>query len=408
MSNKIVKLNKNNHYYIAGNSYIKILEELLSDNINIYYYDNDFYINFNSIINRYSIENPFHLMTTLNKKNYIKINNIILVNQKGFNGLVSAKKIKRKKIEDKKIYTTILELFEILDYETDDHYAEDDIYKASIKKIKQPEYKLNKPEDKPNKPEDKPNKPEDKPNKPEDKHNINSNIISTYEEKYINLEMQFKMLINTNETEKIRFNEIKEQYDCINNEYSNLLLEYDKNKKQLHIMQKKYDELKEDYDDIKIIATNLAKYVRVNNINAQDAYSDHFEIDDDFISEQDKKNITKNAQISKYKLNNNIICKRINNSYNKTIIKNDVYSLMRSSYTVDNYKYKWELQNNISDSIKEDSENYLLDETGQPPFVMLWYCDISVSKEKIQAIMLFFDLAENICDEHTIVKLLNA
>jgi hypothetical protein len=81
---------------------------------------------------------------------------------------------------------------------------------------------------------------------------------------------------------------------------------------------------------------------------------------------------------------------------------------MRSSYTVDNYKYKWELQNNISDSIKEDSENYLLDETGQPPFVMLWYCDISVSKEKIQAIMLFFDLAENICDEHTIVKLLNA
>ena len=81
MSNKIVKLSKNNHYYIAGNVKISILEEALSDSINIYYYDNDFYINFNSIINHYSIQNPFPCMTNLNKKNYVKINNIILVNQ---------------------------------------------------------------------------------------------------------------------------------------------------------------------------------------------------------------------------------------------------------------------------------------------------------------------------------------
>ena len=414
MSNKIVKLSKNNHYYIAGNVKISILEEALSDSINIYYYDNDFYINFNSIINHYSIQNPFPCMTNLNKKNYVKINNIILVNQKGFNGLVSAKKIKRKKIEDKKIYTTILELFEILDYETDNHYAEDGIYKASIKKIKPEDQHNNNLTQ--NKLEDQQDKPEDQQNnnltqnKLEDPQNNNLNMSYIYEEKYVNLETEFKMLRNVNETEKIRFNEIKEQYDCMNTEYNNILLEYDKNKQQLNVLQKKYDELKEDYDDIKTIATNLARYVRINNKDVQDAYSDHFDIDDEFISEKEIKNINKNAQLSKQKLNNkknNIICNKIDKTTINIETKNNVYSLLRSSYQVDTYKYIWELHTGISDLLKEESENYLLDEEAQPPAHMLWYCDLSLSKEKIQAINLFFDLTEHICDEYTMVKLLN-
>ena len=189
-----------------------------------------------------------------------------------------------------------------------------------------------------------------------------------------------------------------------------LLLEYDKNKQQLNVLQKKYDELKEDYDDIKTIATNLARYVRINNKDVQDAYSDHFDIDDEFISEKEIKNINKNAQLSKQKLNNkknNIICNKIDKTTINIETKNNVYSLLRSSYQVDTYKYIWELHTGISDLLKEESENYLLDEEAQPPAHMLWYCDLSLSKEKIQAINLIFDLTEHICDEYTMVKLLN-
>ena len=387
MSNKIVKLSKNNKYYIAISHKIKILEELLLTNINLYTYRDDFYINFNAIIEYYEINDPAQYIQT-NGTHCIKINNNILIDAEGFYCLQYEKKIKKRKIKDKAINNTLDELFEILSDIFNNSYAEDTIYTPNIKKIDGQSSDLI----------------------GEQTSEQTSDLIgeqNIYEEKYINLETEFKMLRNINESEKIRLAEIKDQFDSINIEYGNALFDCNKKDQELKALQNKYNELKDDYDDIKIIATDLAKYVRINNKDVQNAYSDHFDIDDDFVSEQDKKNINKNAQYAKQKLNNNKIkCNKISKVNINTNIKNNIISLMRSSYVVDNYNYKWEMSSGISDEFKEESENYLLDDD-KPPAVMVWYCDLSLSNEKIQAVNLFFDLIDNICNEQTIVKLLD-
>ena len=123
--------------------------------------------------------------------------------------------------------------------------------------------------------------------------------------------------------------------------------------------------------------------------------------------EEDTEKRERFLKYAKQKLNNNKIkCNKISKVNINTNIKNNIISLMRSSYVVDNYNYKWEMSSGISDEFKEESENYLLDDD-KPPAVMVWYCDLSLSNEKIQAVNLFFDLVDNICNEQTIVKLLD-
>jgi DNA repair exonuclease SbcCD ATPase subunit len=374
MSNKVIKLSKNNKYYIAVDDKIKNLEEILTSNISIYLYKDNFYINFNSIINYYSIEDTI-LCVLIKQKDYIKVNDDILVNNMGINKLINGKKIQNKKKQDKCVYNNLLDIYNKL------IEMEQTIKEQTVK----------------------------------EQHETLKDQYNTVKNQHETLKEQYNTVKNQHETLKEQYNTVKEQYETLNSEHVTMLSELDKNKQEIKILHNKYNELKDDYDDIKAIANNLSKYVRLNNKDAPDAYSDHFDIDDDFISEQDKKKIAKNALISKKKLNdkNNIIGNKIQcnktdaTSIFNTDVKNRVYSLLRSSYIIDTYKYKWEFSANITEEFKEESENYLLDEEGSPPSNMLWYCDLSLNEQKLHAVNLFFDLVENICDESTIVKLLN-
>ncbi len=248
------------------------------------------------------------------------------------------------------------------------------------------------------------------------------------------LSNELKMCQNTELINKQLITDITSSYEAFKNDYSVLEMEHKNLKKKYSDLEDEHNKLQYEYNNIKSIASTLAKYVRTKRSDIQEAYDDILDADDD--TDTDITTTHKNALAAKKELKKPMVnIPKIK----KQEIHKKTYSLLRSpepqqcisnsnynteSNSIFNIEsgsefYRWEISDkDQSDEFKTASQDYMIDgeyiipdEYGgitvlKPP-PMIWYCDLSVSDEKIKAINLFLQLSDFSSTEQTMSKLLD-
>lgn len=209
--------------------------------------------------------------------------------------------------------------------------------------------------------------------------------------------------------------ELKESIQSIRSDYSIMENEC----KALKYENEKYEEIIKEQettiDNYKDIANKLARYVRLNSKKApSEAYDDSLDMDDDDVNDEEVDEV-KSLSIYKDAADAKRLLKSVQ-SKNKTVVKTtktvpikrqiaNEYTILRSADGIGN-EYKWQLSvTPCTDSFKKESLDYMLGDIDQPPGLMLWYCDVTVTDEKRKLISLFLSLADYY-NESVILQLL--
>jgi hypothetical protein len=235
--------------------------------------------------------------------------------------------------------------------------------------------------------------------------------------KVTHLSNELKMYQNVDLANKQLISDISSSYEALKNDYAVLNIENQSLKKKYSDLEDEYEQLQSDYNTIKHLANKLAKYVRVKRTDVIEAYDDNLEVED---TEEDEAKLHKDASNAKTALKKPKTKNPRTKKVQTKAADKKTYTLLRSSDPIDNDElYKWEISDKeCNEDFKNSSTEYVSsgeyvtknmygDEVIISPPDMLWYCDLSMSAEKIKAINLFLQLSDFGTTEQTISQILD-
>lgn len=234
---------------------------------------------------------------------------------------------------------------------------------------------------------------------------VSADDLSSREDFISAMQDEIKLYKSINDSNKLQVAKTEEAHQSLRCDYA--IVESNNTKLQdlCDTLAHSNRQLNFELDHYKEIALKLAKYVRVKSKNPPpEVFEDGLD-DDDYTD--DSLQITKDAIKARKSLQTTkSLPKQIPQEKTKTVV-NEYYILRSKDSITDSFTYRWDLTDLLPDKeLIEASESFLTGEVDDVPYDGILYQMIHCTKEKKDAIVLFFSLNDSLYDESVIANLL--